>query len=312
MENKIVLVTGGARSGKSAFSERLVRENSSRHVYIATCPVLDDEMRGRVKLHRERRRGYQWITIEEQLDLAGALKRAQEENADGVLIDCLTLWINNLMYHLPKFDEEEMKKKTADLLGALEEYPGQVVLVLNEVGLGIVPGTPEGRVFRDCSGALRADVRGGGGRSLDVRMRNPSENQGVKNVFAGRNCRENRKTGYGQPRTCERTYSQSDHAAVGAGASAGPCRGSCRNDAGHDASRREKNIVLMAGDHGIVKQGVCPNPQSVTTQMIYNFVNRGAGINVLAENAGAKVTVVGYGGGFRSVAAGAIRRGSRP
>ena len=115
MENKIILVTGGARSGKSAFSERLVRENSSRHVYIATCPVLDDEMRGRVKLHRERRRGYQWSTI--------------EENADGVLIDCLTLWINNLMYHLPKFDEEEMKKKTADLLGALEEYPGQVVLV---------------------------------------------------------------------------------------------------------------------------------------------------------------------------------------
>ncbi len=152
MENKIILVTGGARSGKSAFAERMVRENSSRHVYIATCPVLDDEMRGRVKLHRERRRGYQWITIEEQLDLAGALKRAQEENADGVLIDCLTLWINNLMYHLPKFDEKEMKKKTADLLGALEEYPGQVVLVLNEVGLGIVPGTPEGRVFRDCSG----------------------------------------------------------------------------------------------------------------------------------------------------------------
>ncbi len=111
MENKIVVVTGGARSGKSAFAERMVRENSSRHVYIATCPVLDDEMRGRVKLHRERRRGYQWITIEEQLDLAGALKRAQEENADGVLIDCLTLWINNLMYHLPKFDEEEMKKK---------------------------------------------------------------------------------------------------------------------------------------------------------------------------------------------------------
>lgn len=56
-----------------------------------------------------------------------------------------------------------------------------------------------------------------------------------------------------------------------------------------------KNIVLMAGDHGIVKQGVCPNPQSVTTQMIYNFVNRGAGINVLAENAGAKVTVVDMG-----------------
>ena len=77
---------------------------------------------------------------------------APDETAVGVLIDCLTLWINNLMYHLPKFDEEEMKKKTADLLGALEEYPGQVVLVLNEVGLGIVPGTPEGRVFRDCSG----------------------------------------------------------------------------------------------------------------------------------------------------------------
>ncbi|MEI3005510.1 MAG: bifunctional adenosylcobinamide kinase/adenosylcobinamide-phosphate guanylyltransferase [Victivallales bacterium] len=111
---------------------------------------------GAVKLHRERRRGYQWITIEEQLDLAGALKRAQEENADGVLIDCLTLWINNLMYHLPQFDEEEMKKKTADLLGALEEYPGQVVLVLNEVGLGIVPGRR-----RDVSSGI---VRGAAGR----------------------------------------------------------------------------------------------------------------------------------------------------
>lgn len=152
MENKIVLVTGGARSGKSAFSERFVRENSSRYAYIATCPVLDDEMRERVRVHRERRKGYQWIDIEEQLDLTGALERARAENADGVLIDCLTLWINNLMYHLPNFNEEALRKRVSDLLGALEEYPGLVVLVLNEVGLGIVPESAAGRIFRDCSG----------------------------------------------------------------------------------------------------------------------------------------------------------------
>ena len=152
MTNKIVLVTGGARSGKSVFSERLVRENSEKHAYIATCPVMDEEMRERVKLHQERRLDYKWITIEEQLDLAGALAKAREEKADGILIDCLTLWINNLMYHLPAFSEEEMKRRTADLIGVLEEYPGIVVLVLNEVGLGIVPESPIGRVFRDCSG----------------------------------------------------------------------------------------------------------------------------------------------------------------
>ena len=106
MENKIVLVTGGARSGKSAFSERFVRENSSRYAYIATCPVLDEEMRERVKVHRERRKGFSWIDIEEQLDLTGALERAAAENADGVLIDCLTLWVNNLMYHFPDFNEK--------------------------------------------------------------------------------------------------------------------------------------------------------------------------------------------------------------
>lgn len=152
MENKIVLVTGGARSGKSAFSERFVRENSSRYAYIATCPVLDEEMRERVKVHRERRKGFSWIDIEEQLDLTGALERAAAENADGVLIDCLTLWVNNLMYHFPDFNELEMRGRVSDLLGALEEYPGLVVLVLNEVGLGIVPETAQGRMFRDCSG----------------------------------------------------------------------------------------------------------------------------------------------------------------
>lgn len=152
MKNKIILVTGGARSGKSSFSERLVCENSRKRAYVATCPVLDDEMRSRVERHRKDRAARQWDTIEEQIDLAGALRLAEESGADGILVDCLTLWINNLLYHDPDFAEDAMKEKCSDLIAALENYPGLVVLVLNEVGLGIVPDTPLSRNFRDCSG----------------------------------------------------------------------------------------------------------------------------------------------------------------
>lgn len=150
--SRIVLVTGGARSGKSAFAEKQVRDFSAKRVYVATAPVLDEEMRKRVAHHQAKRSGDGWITIEEPLDLCRAFSEAERTGADAVLVDCLTLWINNLLYADAAFDEAEMVCRAEELLKALKAFSGLAVLVINEVGLGIVPETPLGRVFRDCSG----------------------------------------------------------------------------------------------------------------------------------------------------------------
>ncbi len=149
---KMILVLGGARSGKSAFAERLVREHGGRRCYIATAPVLDEEMAARVRLHQQHRAAARWPPIEEQTDLVGALQRAVAQGAEAILVDCLTLWINNLMYRQPTFDEAAMRQETERLLAALRELPALVVLVISEVGLGLVPENHLARVFRDCSG----------------------------------------------------------------------------------------------------------------------------------------------------------------
>lgn len=149
---KLILVTGGARSGKSTFSESLTDPFTGKRFYIATAPVLDPEMEYRVKLHQERRRGNGWTTIEEETNLISAVDRAQEEGAEAILVDCLTLWINNLLYRNPEFREADMARETADFLQRIHSFPGTVVLVLNEVGMGIVPENELSRNFRDCSG----------------------------------------------------------------------------------------------------------------------------------------------------------------
>ena len=151
---EVILVTGGCRSGKSAFAERLVREaHPARRFYIATCPVLDAEMRERVRLHQARRAADQWTTIEEQTDLVSALKRC---GSGVVLVDCLTLWISNLMYAAEQkniaFTEDEMRLECERFQRACTSFEGTIVLVINEVGSGIVPENEVARRFRDCSG----------------------------------------------------------------------------------------------------------------------------------------------------------------
>jgi len=152
VKNRLILVTGGARSGKSEFAEKLVCEASEKRCYIATAPVLDEEMAARVRRHQERRAGQGWINLEEQLDLPRALRLAVQEGAQAILVDCLTLWINNLMYHHPDFGEDDMRLEVSQLLATVSELPATVVMVISEVGLGLVPETHLGRVFRDCSG----------------------------------------------------------------------------------------------------------------------------------------------------------------
>ena len=152
MENRIILVTGGARSGKSAFAENLTAPWQGKRAYIATAHITDEEMAQRVKLHQERRVAGGWFNIEEEYDLAAALRRAEEQGVRAVLVDCLTVWIGNLMFRSADFSESDMRLETEKLTAALKSFPGVAVLVISEVGMGIVPENELARRFRDCSG----------------------------------------------------------------------------------------------------------------------------------------------------------------
>ena len=147
---KIVLVTGGCRSGKSAYAERRAMALPGRRAYVATCPVVDEEMARRIAAHRRAREGQGWVTIEEPTDLEGVLRCHAE--MDVLLIDCLTLWINNLLYEADRAGHAIDEPPCREMLDAAEARPGWVILVSNEVGLGIVPDNPLARRYRDLVG----------------------------------------------------------------------------------------------------------------------------------------------------------------
>ena len=149
----VTLVLGGARSGKSTFAEQLVAGSGLAGVYIATAEAHDGEMDARIAAHRARR-GDGWITVEAPLDLAGAIAREAEPDRI-VLVDCLTLWVTNLM-----MAGEDMDAAFGGLLAALEGADGPVLLVSNEVGQGIVPDNAMARAFRDHAGILHQRVAG--------------------------------------------------------------------------------------------------------------------------------------------------------
>lgn len=155
----LTLVLGGARSGKSRYAESLF--GGAGGVYIATAEAIDDEMRARIGRHRERRDD-RWTTAEAPLDLAGAL-RAHGRNAPGVLVDCLTVWLGNLMHAGRDVDHE-----VRALIESLAAIEGPVVLVANEVGLGVVPDNPLARAFRDHAGELNQALAARAGRVVLV------------------------------------------------------------------------------------------------------------------------------------------------
>jgi adenosylcobinamide kinase / adenosylcobinamide-phosphate guanylyltransferase len=150
----MTFVLGGARSGKSAYAERIITALPSPWVYIATAHAGDDEMQARIALHRARR-DERWMTVEAPIDIAGAIDAAGKQ---PVLIDCLTLWLTNLL-----LGEHDIDSQVQSLEAALRARDGITVLVANEVGLGIVPDNALARAFRDWAGrvnqhfAARAD-----------------------------------------------------------------------------------------------------------------------------------------------------------
>ena len=143
---KCVLVTGGARSGKSRIAEDLCLQMGQPASYIATAEAWDDEMRARIAAHQARR-GPEWVTISAPMDLLGALRASDGKGPR--LVDCLTLWLTNLM-----LAEADWRSAGQDLLAALPAQASPVVFVTNEVGMGIVPDNALARAFRDAAGTL--------------------------------------------------------------------------------------------------------------------------------------------------------------
>jgi len=144
---RIVLVGGGARSGKSSFALTRARELGARRLFVATARRYDAEMSERIERHRLDR-GSDFDTVEEPLALAEALVGAAGH--DVAVVDCLTLWLSNLL--LDRVPPEDIERRVADLAALLRRAPCHVVLVTNEVGMGLHPDTALGRTFRDLAG----------------------------------------------------------------------------------------------------------------------------------------------------------------
>jgi adenosylcobinamide kinase / adenosylcobinamide-phosphate guanylyltransferase len=150
----VVFVLGGARSGKSAFSEKLAAESGLERHYIATGRAWDSEMEARIAAHRASR-GVNWITHEAPLHLAQALALVSKPDRI-VLVDCLTLWVTNLMMECEK--EDQIDGAFSFLMAGLRRLPGPTIFVSNEVGLGIVPENSMARRFRDHAGRLHQQL----------------------------------------------------------------------------------------------------------------------------------------------------------
>jgi adenosylcobinamide kinase/adenosylcobinamide-phosphate guanylyltransferase len=151
---RIILVTGGSRSGKSRHAQKLAESQDGLRAFIATCPVIDGEMRARVRKHQRARKPSDWHTIEETLDLAGALLRSRDYAV--VLVDCVTLWVNNVLYEAMQrgktVSETQIARLCRQALDACGQHPGTIIFVTNEVGMSIVPDNQLSRRYRDLAG----------------------------------------------------------------------------------------------------------------------------------------------------------------
>jgi len=148
MGDKIILITGGCRSGKSRFALDYANHHFSKKLYLATAGVLDEEMALRVENHRKAR-GPEWQTVEEPVAVVDRISEYGDK-AEVILLDCLTLWLSNLL--LRRDNESKIMEEVERLTKTIKESPATLIVVTNEVGMGIVPADPLGRRFRDLSG----------------------------------------------------------------------------------------------------------------------------------------------------------------
>lgn len=150
MADKIYFITGGARSGKSSFAEKLAAGIPGKRAYLATAQALDPEMAARIEQHRKNRDN-SWVTYEEPLAVAELVSKLNGKY-QAVLLDCLTLWLSNVMARAG--EDSAVLSRSEELVSALKAFKGSCIIVSNEVGLGIVPDNPLARRFRDLAGVI--------------------------------------------------------------------------------------------------------------------------------------------------------------
>jgi len=172
MGRKVVLITGGARSGKSSLALSMADKNGGRRFFLATAEPSDDEMRERIRRHCKDR-GEAWETIEETFDIARVIRRLDAQDTI-VVVDCITVWLSNIIFKvcsdptdedaLNEVEKNEIERRVSDLVETLSGLNNaSVYIVTNEVGMGIVPGNRLARFFRDVAGRVNqrlADVSG--------------------------------------------------------------------------------------------------------------------------------------------------------
>lgn len=149
----IVLITGGSRSGKSSYAQLEAEKHGGNKVFIATCPNIDQEINERIQFHINDRKDKGWTTIEEQTAISYAIQKSN--SYDTIVVDCLTLWVNNILYHEEKnspITEQSLTKLCEELIETSKKHPGTIYFVTNEVGSGLVPESPELRRYRDLVG----------------------------------------------------------------------------------------------------------------------------------------------------------------
>jgi adenosylcobinamide kinase/adenosylcobinamide-phosphate guanylyltransferase len=154
MADKIIFITGGARSGKSSFAEKLAKDLAGKRAYIATAQALDPEMAAKIEKHRKDR-DIAWDTYEEPLAVAELLRKLSGRY-QVVLLDCLTLWLSNVMAHAN--GDDAVTARSQELAAAIADFDGSCIVVSNEVGLGIVTDNPLARKFRDFAGMLNQKI----------------------------------------------------------------------------------------------------------------------------------------------------------
>ncbi len=166
MSGKLIFVTGGIRSGKSAFAEEITFRLGEKVTYLATAQVLDEEMRFRIEQHRERRPD-SWITLEEPINVTEAIIK-QGKKCEVIMLDCLTIFISNLMIYeeqrIGKVTQKEMRNgilgEISNLAKAAKKAAAHVVIVSNEVGLTLVSDNYLGRMYQELVGAANQIVAG--------------------------------------------------------------------------------------------------------------------------------------------------------
>ncbi|MDD4869762.1 MAG: bifunctional adenosylcobinamide kinase/adenosylcobinamide-phosphate guanylyltransferase [Kiritimatiellae bacterium] len=152
---RITLVFGGARSGKSSYAGRMAESSFKHPLFLATAEPIDPEMAGRIARHRTAR-GPKWSCIEEPLDIAGVIANVPADR-DGILLDCVTVWLSNVLI---KEGPKSINRRKNDFIAALQKVKRNVIIVSNEVGMGIVPDNELGRDFRDYAGWLNQELAG--------------------------------------------------------------------------------------------------------------------------------------------------------